>query len=236
VKAWVFVEGLSDQLGLEAFWKPWRERLRTKGQGIKIIPLKNKANFLKKFGQHAAEKLAASGDDLVIGMPDLHPIVSYAATAWAHSDAATLKNVQAKAVRAALTTTQGFHPKRADAAMARLYPSLFKYDFEMLLLAAEDALRKTLGTSERLGDWRVPVEDQNLDRPPKRVIEEIFRTKSTTRSTYRDTRDAPAVLGRVVDMPAMLRSPDGRPTCPEFIDMLRWLGARLGEPCCELPG
>ncbi len=235
MRAWIYVEGPSDKLGLDALWTQWCGRMRAAGRGITIIPLMNKANFLKKVGQRAAEKLAANDSDVVVGLPDLYPTAPFARTSWAHSDAAALKAVQLRQVRAALTETQRLSAKRADAALTRFFPSLFKYDFEMLLLAAEDALRATLGTAERLGGWRVPVEEQNLDRPPKRIIEELFVTKSSTRTRYRDTRHAPATLRRVADLSQILRTSDGRSTCPEFVDMLRWLGERLGSPCCELP-
>lgn len=234
MKAWVFVEGPSDRLGLEVLWQPWRQRLQARRVGIAIIPLVNKAQFLRKFGERAAVKLVENAGDVVVGLPDLHPTDPFRKDARVrHEDAEGLKRIQRTAVLRALQATHGLSTEQAEQYAQRCFPSLFKHDFEMLLLAAKQELRDALGTAEALGSWRVPVEDQNLDRPPKRVVEELFRTKSARRRSYLDTKDAPAVLRRVGDLRAILRTPSGGWTCPEFVGMLRWLGDRLGEHCCS---
>lgn len=232
MKVWVFVEGVADKLGLEALWDEWRKRLSTAGWGIAIVPLDTKANFLKKFGARAAEKLVGGGQDLVVGLPDLYPTEPFRAD-FEHKDAATLKELQRRRVRAALNQAHGAG-KRANELMQRFYPSVFRHDFEMLLLAAVDALRDHLGTPDELGNWRVPVEDQNLGDPPKRVIETLFLAKSNRKRAYRDTRDARAVLRRVNDLRAMLRTESGQWTCPEFVGVLKWLGERTSVPACQL--
>ncbi len=234
MKAWLFVEGRSDQLGLESLWKPWRDRLRRKRHGLAVIPMENKSNFLKKIGPRAAERLTGSNSDIVVGLPDLYPAEAYADSEYSHTNASTLKELQRKLVKQALVSTFQLSKRQANEYMTRFLPAVFKYDFEMLLLAAKDALRTILGTGERLGNWRVPVEDQDFDRPPKRVIEDLFRTKGSRRS-YLGTRDAPRILGSVTDLATILQTPSGAPTCPEFVAVLRWLGRHLDEPCCELP-
>lgn len=233
MKAFLFVEGPSDQLGLEALWKPWRDRLRQKRHGLAIIPLDTKPNLLKKLGHRAAEKLADNDSDLAVGLPDLYP--AFEGAALQHSDVASLKQLQRRLVRDALVSTFQLSRTKADDCMTRFLPAVFKHDFEMLLLAAKDALRSALGTNDRLGNWRLPVEDQNFDQPPKRLIEGLFRTKSVSRRSYLDTRDAPKILGSVTDLGAILRTDSGAVTCPEFVAVLRWLGDRFGEPCCTLP-
>ena len=57
MKVWIFVEGESDKLALNALWKRWLEKLKVTGWGIKIIPLENKSKFFRKIGPRAAEKL-----------------------------------------------------------------------------------------------------------------------------------------------------------------------------------
>lgn len=235
MKAWVFVEGRSDVLGLESLWKSWRNRLREKRHGLAVIPLDTKSNLLKKLGHRAAEKLVGNDSDLVVGLPDLYPIRAFEGTDFAHTDASSLKQLQRSSVRSALVSTFQLSRTRADHCMTRFLPAVFKHDFEMLLLAAKDALRNALRTAERLGDWRVPVEDQNFARPPKRVIEDLFRTKSVSRRSYLETRDAPKILGSVTDLGAILRTDSGAVTCPEFVAVLRWLGDRFDEHCCTLP-
>lgn len=234
MKVWVFVEGASDKLGLEALWTDWRRRLGAQRWGIAVVPLANKANFLKKFGARAAEKLVGSTSDVVVGLPDLHPVTPFQNTVFKHDDVNELKEVQRRTVRDALQTTHRIDGDRADDLLGRLLPSVLKHDFEMLLLAAVDALRVQLGTSENLGNWRIPVEEQNLGKPPKRVVEELFLTKSKLRKAYRDTRDAPAILRRVNDLPAILRTNSGQWTCPEFVAVLKWVGERTGVPACAL--
>ena len=145
-----------------------------------------------------------------------------------------MKDVQINAVRKALRDTHAQSDAEIESALRRLLPSLFKHDFEMLLLAAKEQLRTVIGTTDSLGGWREVVEEQDLDRPPKRVVEELFRTKSKRRKSYLATRDAPAVLRRVSDVRTILKSSSGQCTCPEFVSVLMWLGEKLGEQCLEL--
>jgi len=187
LKAFVFVEGPSDKLGLEALWEPWRQRLRTKRAGIEVIPLVNKAQFLRKFGERAAEKLVGSDRDVVVGLPDLYPTDPFTKNSKTrHLNANDLKSVQAEAVRVALKETHHVQDERADVLLTRCFPSVLKHDFEMLLLAAKDALRQVIGTTDSLRGWRIPVEDQNDQRPPKRIVEDLFLAKR--RRAYRDTK------------------------------------------------
>lgn len=99
----------------------------------------------------------------------------------------------------------------------------------MLLLAAVDQLKEVLQTRERLGDWRQPVEDQNGEKPPKEIIDKLFRAKHPNRREYRDTTDAPNVLKRVSDLREVVYR-NNRRQCPEFLNMLNWLGDKTGVP------
>ena len=235
MRVWLFVEGESDRLGLEALLRGcgWEQRLRSAGWGVTPIALSNKSNFLKKFGDRAAEKLVASPDDLVVGLPDLHPVAPYQDGDWRHSDAATLKEVQRHGVVRALRDTHHVGGQSADAATRRLFPSVFRHDFEMLLLAAIDELRSHLRTSESLGKWRTPVEDQNFNRPPKVIVQELFRSKSPHRREYRETSDAAAVLRRVTDLRRVVWNQQGVCMCPEFAKVLDWLSEETGVRACE---
>lgn len=234
MKAWVFVEGESDRLGLRSLWSDWCDRLKGRGAGIAIIPLHNKANYLKKFGERSAQKLVDNDEDVVVGLPDLHPIISSGDKRIIHRNGEDLKKLQLDAVKLALSETHQLKKKDLENATNRVFASLLKHDFEMLLLAAQDELRQVIGTRDKLGDWRTPVEDQNLGNPPKRVVEKLFRTKSNRNRSYLATKDAPAVLRRVKELGSILRTPSGQWTCPEFVAMLKWLGNKLGEPCCTL--
>lgn len=57
-------------------------------------------------------------------------------------------------------------------------------------------LRERLKTKDALRDaWRRPVEDQNDQNPPKRVVEELFR-RYRRKPGYVDTSDAVWILAR----------------------------------------
>jgi hypothetical protein len=89
-----------------------------------------------------------------------------------------------------------------------------------------DELRQTLGTEETLGKWRHPVEDQNQQKPPKYVVEDLFRTKKGR--CYRDTVHAKAVLEKVADIKKILFSSSGQLECPVFKETMDWIGERTG--------
>ncbi len=221
MKVWAYVEGPSDRSGLEALLQTWRPRLKEKGWGIHVIPLDGKSRFFRKIGARAAEKLIADSRDLVVGLPDLYPNQPYAGTEFQHSTASELMDVQTRLVREALAR------KRVDGTMLdRFFPSALKHDFEMLLLAASPQLRAHLGTIEMLGAWRHPVEDQNQEYPPKRVVESLYLAKR--KRAYRDTTDAPAVLGNVADLRTVVYSESGQVQCPVFKKMLDWVGNKTG--------
>lgn len=232
MKVWVFVEGPSDRLALRALWAGWCEALRPKGIGIEIIPLEGKSRFLRKIGHRAAEKLVHRGDDLVVGLPDLYPVAPYSETRYAHSDVQTLAVLQQKLVKQSLRETFGFSARDADEAMPRFHGSALKHDLEMLLLAASEALREVLHTQDDIvRRWRQPVEDQNLDTPPKRIVEELFRTKHHQRIAYRDTLHAPEVLRRVSgQLRSVLIDANNRSQCPVFKSVLDWIGERTDVP------
>jgi hypothetical protein len=226
MKIWIFVEGESDRLALNALWEKWRESLRKLGWGIQIIPLDGKSRFFRKIGPHAAEKLRHDKNDLVVGLPDLYPNSEYKNSSYKHNDLGELKMVQTQLVKNNLAEVFGASPVDIQAALDRFYPTAFKHDLEMLLLAAREELRKVLETNDALGKWRHPVEDQNQMKPPKYVIDELFQAKRGRK--YRDTVHAKAVLGRVHDIKTVLYHNGNQLQCPAFKDLLDWIGAKTG--------
>ena len=226
MKVWIYVEGEADKLALEALWSKWREELRRLGHGIKIIPLANKSKFFRKIGPRAARQLYDNNDDIVIGLPDLYPNQPYTGTRYAHRNIAELKSVQKKEVSDALQNIFSFNSQQVRQLLQRFLPSALKHDLEMLLLAAKDQLRSYLRTPDRLGNWHNPVEDQNQNHPPKRIVEELFRTKSITRRAYRDTRDASAILRNVTDIKTIIYNANNQIECPVFKTLLDWIGGK----------
>jgi hypothetical protein len=57
----------------------------------------------------------------------------------------------------------------------RFHAFCFKHDLEVLLLAADEQLRRRLGAHRLQRTWAEDVEDQNHDIPPKRIIEALYR-------------------------------------------------------------
>ena len=226
MKVWVFVEGESDRIALNALWASWQTRLSSSRWGIQIIPLDDKSKFFRKIGPHAAEKMVHDDQDLVVGLPDLYPNGAYSNTKFKHDDLSELKRVQTRLVRDALQTDFNRSRDNAEARMSRFFPSALKHDLEVLLLAAVGELRQVLDTKETLGRWRHPVEDQNQRKPPKHVVEDLFRTKKGL--YYRDTRHAKVVLEKVIDIKKLLFSSSGQLECPAFKETLDWIGEKTG--------
>ena len=69
----------------------------------------------------------------------------------------------------------------------------FKYDLEVLILASEEALKTRLGIDHLEVTWQIPVEDQDHDQPPKKIVETLFKEYGIR---YKGTADAPLILGQ----------------------------------------
>ena len=224
---WIFVEGESDRLALEALWARWRELLKVARWGLRFIPLQNKSQFLRKIGPRAAEKLANNKDDLVVGLPDLYPNREYDKTLYKHDDIDELRKVQKELVKRNLTDIYHLSPTQIEKKLERFYPTALKHDLEMLLLAAKDELRDTLNTPDALGNWCHPVEEQNQTKPPKYIVDELF--KKYKKQAYRDTVHARAGLAKVKDFNTILyRNNGGQLQCPVFKNLMDWLGDKTG--------
>ncbi len=187
----VYVEGPADRDGLSALLRPLIESGRARGVGITFHPQHSKDAVLDEVPRRAAHHLADRPEDLVIALPDLYPMARYAATPNAHSGFEELEALVRRRFDA-----------RADAlglageVRTRFRVHCLKHDLEALLLAASNELRQRLGTTDQLKRaWRKPVEEQNDIRPPKRVVEELFR-KYRRKPGYVETTDAPWILAR----------------------------------------
>lgn len=218
MKVWIFVEGKSDVQALSALWGGWKQQLRKNGWDIKPIPLANKSNYFKKIGSRATEKLANDACDLVVGLPDLYPNRDYANTEYKHNNLQELQGVQTHLVKQHLQQQMG---RRADIGshIARFYASALKHDLEVLLLAAASQLQFRLKMSNKPSGWRRPPEEQNQDKPPKRIVEDLFRRH--LKRSYRENTDSDAIL-RNADLREVAKQ------CPTFRDMIDWIGEKTG--------
>ena len=220
MKVWIFVEGSSDVRALSALLNGWKQNLSTKGWGIQLIPLESKSKYFRKIGSRATEKLANDAHDLVVGLPDLYPNRDYADTEYKHNNLQELQGVQTRLVKQHLQQQMG---RRADvdSHIAHFYASALKHDLEVLLLAATSQLQSRLRMSNMPRSWRQPPENQNQDRPPKRIVEELFRIN--LKRSYRENTDSDAIL-RKADLREVAEQ------CPTFCAMIDWIGEKTGVP------
>ena len=219
MKVWIFVEGSSDVKALSALLNGWKQNLSAKGWGIQLISLENKSKYFRKIGSRATEKLVNDAHDLVVGLPDLYPNRDYANTEYKHDNLEELRNVQTRLVKQNLQ--QEVRRADVDSHIARFYASALKHDLEVLLLAATNQLQSRLKMSNRPSGWRRPPEEQNQDRPPKRIVEDLFRRE--LKRSYRENTDSDAILRN-----ADLREVGEQ--CPTFRAMIDWIGGKTGVP------
>lgn len=182
----VYVEGPSDQRALQALLRGVIDDGRGRGIGISFSPQGGKAPILSDVPRRAAEHLKQNPGDWVFALPDLYPMAYYDGTPSEHRSFAELSRL-----------LQDRFTSRADRiglpsdTRRHFRVHCLKHDLEALVLAAPDKLRERLKTKDALkGRWRTPVEDQNDARPPKRIVEELFRQYPKSRTT--STRSTPS--------------------------------------------
>lgn len=218
MKVWIFVEGKSDVQALSALWSGWKQKLSKEGWGIQLIPLESKSKYFRKIGSRATEKLANDARDLVVGLPDLYPNRDYADTEYKHNNLQELQGVQTRLVKQHLQQQMG-RRANVDSHIVRFYASALKHDLEVLLLAATSQLQSRLKMPNRPSGWRRPPEEQNQDRPPKRVVEDLFQRE--LKRSYRENTDSYAIL-RNADLREVAEQ------CPTFRAMIAWIGGKTG--------
>lgn len=183
----VYVEGPSDKAAMLALLAPLLEQKRKEGIAIDFFESPTgdkKASVLTKVPRKAANIILNDPQATVVAMPDLYPKDKV----FPHETVDELVTGILKNFDNALQSKG----RGADARLKERFKVFcFKHDLESLILAAEEGLKGRLGVRALDATWRVPVEDQNHERPPKRVVEEIFRKHG---KRYQDTVDAPLVL------------------------------------------
>jgi hypothetical protein len=189
VKVIVYVEGPSDKRALEALLEPIIDVARKRGVGISLSPQNGKAPILNDVPRRAADHLQQHPADWIFALPDLYPMAYYDGTPSEHRSFDQLVRLLRDRFEARAAKIHVPEPARAHFRVHCL-----KHDLEVLLLAAPEQLRQRLKTKDALR-FRVPVEDQNDSRPPKRIVEELFR-KYRRKPDYVDTEDAVWVLQR----------------------------------------
>lgn len=184
----VYVEGPSDRAAMLALLAPLLERKRQEGVNVDFFESPEgdkKASVLTKVPKRAAAMINNDSSAIVVAMPDLYPKNK----GFTHE---TFEELQAGILKNFADALQAKGRKADVRWKGRFKVFCFKHDLEALVLAAKEALGDRFGASSLKVTWKIPVEDQNHGRPPKRIVEGLFTQYS---KSYRDTVDAPVILG-----------------------------------------
>jgi hypothetical protein len=182
------VEGDSDKAAMEALLRPLIERRLEDGIAITFTPtpstVDRKLSVLHKVPKRAINILRNDLSAHVVAMPDLYP------TRRGFTEGTVEELV--RGIKANFIQELRNHGVDDPRVEGRFHVHCFKHDLEVLVLAAEEALQSRLGVARLRRTWCVPVEDQNHDTPPKKVIKELFAEHE---EYYHETIDTPLILG-----------------------------------------
>ncbi len=188
MKVFIYVEGDSDKLAMQALLRTLLERKRAEGKYVSFVPAGGKNPLLLKYIVKAADFVHSHWSNYAVILPDLYP----------KNMGVTHDNIDE--LRKALTPMfvqrlkeKGLSESELSNCLSRFNIFCFKHDLEVLVLAAEPQLLARLDCAHFPADvsWNKTVENQNNTRPPKRVIEEIFKSCNMK---YRETTDAALIL------------------------------------------
>lgn len=181
-EVFVYVEGPSDQLGMRELFADIMDLAAEKGRKVDFYPLDGKEPLLQKGPLKAINILRNRPDSYVFLVPDLYPPNK----PFPHTSYAELKDELGNRF-AAEARRKGCDQRLTN----RFFVHCFKYDLEALLLASEKSLLARLEQPQFSRSWIKPVENQNHNNPPKRIVEMLFRDAGLK---YKDTADVPWIL------------------------------------------
>ncbi|MCI0695643.1 DUF4276 family protein [candidate division KSB1 bacterium] len=184
----IYVEGPSDKAAMNALLRPLIEQKHQEGVTIDFFESPagdKKASVLTKVPQKAVNIILNDPHAVVVAMPDLYPKDKV----FKHETVVELTNGILKNFEEALAAKK---TKSRAGIRDRFKVFCFKYELEALLLASQEALQNRLGVKALKPAWRIPVEDQDHDHPPKQIVEKLF---SKYGKKYKETVDAPFILG-----------------------------------------
>lgn len=209
----VYVEGPSDCSAMEELFAAFLERKRNQGVDIQFYDGHRgdaKKAVLTNIPRRAVNIILNDPNTDVVAMPDLYPKDK----AFTHS---TFKEL-AEGIRKNFEQALKARGAEDDARLRERFKVFcFKHDLEALILAAKEALARRLGASSLKTTWTVPVEDQDFDRPPKRVVEGLFRRHG---KRYKNTVDAPIIMRDADHEQAARRCPQCFKPFVKFLESL----------------
>lgn len=190
----IYVEGPSDKNAMEALLVNLIDKKSEEGVSIEFFPIKGEDNgrggdakrdLLLKAPIIAVNILCKPPNSIVILLPDLYPRnKEFPHETFQQLEAGIMNNFSQALQR------KGIQDKRLKE---RFKVFCFKYEMEALILAAESGLRGKLGVTDLEVTWTIPVEDQNHDRPPSKIVEQLFQHSG---KKYDKRVDPQLILGK----------------------------------------
>ena len=190
----IYVEGSSDRDAMEFLLESLIAKKQERGIAIKFASVKGKHNqrggdakkdILIKMPERAVDFLRNQPQSIIALMPDLYPKNK----GFPHETFAELERGIMERFSRALETKGLADDSRIRE---RFKVFCFQHDLEVLILAAEEQLKEYLGVDSFKISWQIPVEEQNHDLPPKRIVERLFESCG---KKYQESTDAPLILG-----------------------------------------
>lgn len=188
IEVFVYVEGPSDVGAMTELLKGLIALKQKSGVSIQFFEAPSgdkKESVMRKVPIVAANILRNKPNSMVVAMPDLYPYNKY-------RPHASFTELQAIILDEFKTVLRAKGMAGDERYLQRFKVFCFKHDLEALVLAAHEALALRLETDKLKVTWHVPVEDQNNDTPPKRIVEALFAEHG---QTYSETVDTPLILG-----------------------------------------
>ena len=213
MKILVYVEGPSDKLSLETVLAPLLMQKRQEGIDITFHEAPagdKKVSVLKKVPVKAVNIICNVPDSIVVAIPDLYPQNHGFPHNTADELCAGMKQIFSEAVK-----QLGCEERTQE----RFHAFCFVHDLEALLLAVPDSLRQRLGVKILKSCWKVPVEEQNNQNPPKYVVTRLFEEAG---KKYKETVDSPMILANANYLELAEACPQG------FGKFVRFLEAQHG--------
>jgi hypothetical protein len=179
LKVVVYVEGAGDRICLETLLAPLIREKTASGVSIQFVPVMSgdrKHTLLTSYPKRAANAIINNPQIFVVILPDLYPPNK-------GFDHRTCEEMQT-GVRHRFGEAIRRHGAD-DRFNERFQVFCLIHDLEALLLAAEEQFLPACGLTTI--SWTTPVEEQNHDNPPKRIVEKLIRG-------YQPTVDGPRIL------------------------------------------
>lgn len=221
MRVMIYVEGNSDKLAMEQLFKQVIENKQNQGIKIQFFSGKGSDNhrggdakkeLLEVIPKKAINILKNNPNSIVAVMPDLYPPnKGFNHTTYKELETGIMSQFNQELTR------KGINDQRL---IERFRVFCFKYDLEALVLASETQLRTRLGLRKDQNfpiSWTIPVEDQNHDQPPSRIVERLFKAYN---ETYQKTADSVLILGQAHYQDIAERCPQCFKPFVEFLENL----------------